>query len=115
MRSKGAALALTLPGVGNRLLAAATYATHDPALDEQKMETAEMETAKCDVFRATFFRPRTALRYLVATRSRCRISAHPRQPQAGDSADRTRELASPSWAWRFSGGPRKSSSGWARV
>jgi hypothetical protein len=55
MRSKGAALALTLPGVGNRLLAAATYATHDPALGEQKMETAEMETAKCDVFRATFF------------------------------------------------------------
>jgi hypothetical protein len=75
MRSKGAALALTLPGVGNRLLAAATYATRDPALGEQKMETAEMETAKCDVFRATFLRPRTALRYLVATPAKSASSA----------------------------------------
>jgi hypothetical protein len=32
MRSRGAALALTVQGVGNRLLAAVTYGTGDPAV-----------------------------------------------------------------------------------
>jgi hypothetical protein len=43
MRSKkGAALALTLPGVENRLLAAGTYATGDQALHQQRAGTVEM-------------------------------------------------------------------------
>jgi hypothetical protein len=56
MRSKGAALVLTLPGVEDQLLAAVTYATGDPALGEQKVETAATEAAKCDVSRS---RPRS--------------------------------------------------------
>ena len=52
MRSKGAALALTLPGVGNRLLAAGTYATGDQALHQQRTGTIEVKTAKCGIFRA---------------------------------------------------------------
>jgi len=42
MRSRGAALALTLPGVENRLLAAGTYATVDQGLHEQRARTVEM-------------------------------------------------------------------------
>ena len=43
MRSKkGAALALTLPGVGNRLLAAGTYATGDQAIHAQSAGPFEM-------------------------------------------------------------------------
>jgi hypothetical protein len=41
MRSMGAALALTLSGVGNRLLAAGTHAIGDPPLHEQRVETVE--------------------------------------------------------------------------
>jgi hypothetical protein len=42
MRSKGAALALTLSGVGNRLLAAGTYAIGDQPLHRQRARAVEM-------------------------------------------------------------------------
>ncbi len=51
MRSKGAALALTLPGVENRLLAAATHAIGDRPLHQQNAEAVERKTAKCGVLR----------------------------------------------------------------